>query len=182
MCNGSEDAVEDSDGTKGVTTAGHCNNNQTYDGTSLDFESEMFNSDRDVQWHTAPGFTVKNKILASSIRDIEGTRSTAQQTQGTYVCKRGMTTGYGCGYIVETNYLPDDDEHTCQPNDSECHFADTWLRIHRDGSVLADGGDSGGPVFKNNIAYGTIAFKLGDDAIYMPIDYIGKEGLFVLTD
>ena len=151
-------------------------------GTDLDFESEMFNSDRDVQWHTAPGFTVKNKILASSVREIEGTRSTAQQTQGTYVCKRGMTTSYGCGYIIETNYLPDDDSHTCQPNDSECHFADTWIRIHRDGSVLARDGDSGGPVFKNNIAYGTIAFKLGDDAIYMPIDYIGKEGLFVLTD
>lgn len=174
-------SVEDTSGTLGVTTAGHCQNSQSYNGTSLPVQSEFFNSDRDVQWHTAPGFTVTNEVYADYTREITGTRSTNQQAIGTYVCKRGMATGYGCGYIVHTYYLPDDDAHTCIP-DPDCSFVDTWIRIHRDGTDLAEPGDSGGPVFKNNIAYGTIAFQLGDDAIYMPIDFMVSEGLLVLTE
>ena len=173
-------SVENTSGTRGVTTAAHCSNSQKYNGTDLPMQSQFFNSDRDVQWHTAPGFTVTNEIYADSTREITGTRPTSQQSIGTYVCKRGMTTGYGCGYIIHTYYLPDDEEHTCIPD--ECSFVDTWIRIHRDGVDLAELGDSGGPVFKNNTAYGTIAFQLGDDAIYSPVDFFTSEGLLVLTD
>ena len=175
-------SVEDTDGNRYITTAAHCEDSQSYNGTSLPvMDGQFFDSDRDVQWHTAPGFTVTNEIHGAYRREITGTRATSQQTIGTYVCKRGKATGYGCGYIIHTYFLPDDDKYTCIP-DEDCSFVDTWIRIHRDGVDLADPGDSGGPVFKNGIAYGTISIHFGDDAIYSPIDFFTSEGLLVLTD
>lgn len=59
-------AVRNSSGTKGITTAAHCSNTQTYNGSNLTFKSEQYTGSYDIQWHTAPGYTVKNKIRVSS--------------------------------------------------------------------------------------------------------------------
>ena len=147
-------SVENTDGSvRGVTTAGHCWDGQDYDGHFLPMQDEFFNSDRDIQWNTAPGFTVTNEIYATGRRDITSVRPYANQTIGTFVCKRGQTTGYGCGYIAERHYLPDDDEIDddpgCEP--SPCSFVDTWVRIHKDGERLLRDGDSGGPVFSRQL-------------------------------
>ncbi|NQE06398.1 hypothetical protein C5S32_11065 [ANME-1 cluster archaeon GoMg1] len=48
--------------TKGITTAGHCSNTKSYNGNNLPFQSENWAGSYDIQWHTAPGYTVTNKI------------------------------------------------------------------------------------------------------------------------
>ena len=102
--------VENAVGTRGITTAGHCGNAQAYAGTNLDFEDEELGYRYDIQWHTAPGFTVTNKIRTSSggaTRSITGTVHRTSQSVGEYVCKYGRATHYTCGYIDTKNYRPD---------------------------------------------------------------------------
>ncbi|HJH27157.1 MAG TPA: hypothetical protein C5S37_10425 [Methanophagales archaeon] len=94
--------------TKGITTAGHCSNTQSYNGNSLTFESEKETGSYDIQWHTAPGYTVTNKIRTSSggsTRDITATKSRSSQAIGNYVCKYGKTSHYTCGYISSKNFM-----------------------------------------------------------------------------
>ena len=48
------------DGTdEGVTTAGHCQNSQVYDGTSLTYEGGTTGGVYDIQWHSTTSLTVK---------------------------------------------------------------------------------------------------------------------------
>lgn len=60
----------------------------------------------------------------------------------------------------------------------------TFIRVHSDTSDLYEGGDSGGPWFVRNYAYGmmTADFEDSYDAIYMALDYIDALGLTVMTD
>lgn len=52
---------KNSTGTQGIVTAAHCADSQSYSGTSLPFQApETFSGSNDEQWHTTPGFTVKN--------------------------------------------------------------------------------------------------------------------------
>lgn len=41
--------------TKGITTAGHCSNTQSYNGNNLPFQSQNWAGSYDIQWHTAQG-------------------------------------------------------------------------------------------------------------------------------
>lgn len=43
-----------SSGTRGISTAGHCGNSQTDDGSSLTYKSEYRGTHGDFQWHTGP--------------------------------------------------------------------------------------------------------------------------------
>ena len=170
-------SVEASDGTKGITTAGHCVNDQAYDGTDLTFEDEEEETNYDIQWHTAPGFTVTNKIQTQSwgsTREITGTVGRSSQSIGSYVCKYGKTTHYTCGYISDKNFWPDG-------------FSPTFIRVDNSGVYddLSSRGDSGGPWFLLNDAYGTHFGSPGadpDDAIYMAVNYISPGiGVDVMT-
>ena len=101
--------VENAVGTRGITTAGHCDNPQTYNGSALGFEDEELGYRYDIQWHTAPGFTVTNKIRTSSggaTRGITGIVHRTSQSVDEYVCKYGRTTHYTCGYIDTKNFRP----------------------------------------------------------------------------
>lgn len=151
-------SVVDSEGTAGITTAGHCSNQQYFNGLLLPFKAGTTGGDYDIQWHRGDhAFEVVGRIedglggraiLAEKFRD--------SQVIGDYVCKYGMATGRECGFIAEvfvngTNVRVDD--------------------------VLVGGGDSGGPWFLLNTAYGTTIYscELGDGtpcAIYGPVDII----------
>ncbi|MFZ3383497.1 MAG: S1 family peptidase [Candidatus Methanoperedens sp.] len=167
--------------TKGITTAGHCDNTQSYSGTNLPFQSENWAGSYDIQWHTAPGYTVTNKINlgSGSTRDITAKKSRSSQVVGNYVCKYGVTTGYTCGYISDTSYNP----RTLQNNVSTFILVDNTAGW----STLAGPGDSGGPWFANNDAYGTLkgGFTSGPnagDAVYMAVDYLESGlGVSVMT-
>jgi len=165
--------------TKGITTAGHCSNTQSYNGNNLPFQSEKYQGSYDIQWHTAPGYTVTNKIRTSSggsTRDITATKSRSSQTIGGYVCKYGKTTHYTCGRISDKNYKP-----SYVPNAES-----TFIRVASTEGFgdLSEPGDSGGPWFLSNTAYGTMSGQIepGDDAIYMAVNYVESGlGVSVMT-
>ncbi|MCK4475293.1 MAG: hypothetical protein KAU16_01035 [Methanophagales archaeon] len=162
--------------TKGITTAGHCSNIQSYNGNNLPFQSQNWAGSYDIQWHTAPGYTVTNKIQwwsDGSTRDITATKSRSSQAIGNYVCKYGMTSHYTCGYISSKNFM-----HQGQA---------TYIRVDNTAGYddLSSGGDSGGPWFLSNTAYGTHVGSPGDDpndAVYMAVNYVESGlGVSVMT-
>ena len=172
-------AVRQPDGLNGITTAAHCSNSQSYSGTSLTFKNQLYSGSYDIQWHTAPGFTVTNKIQVSSsgsTRNITATKHRNNQVIGGYVCKYGMTSGYTCGYISDKNYCP-----AWVPS-----CATTYILVDNTAgySDLSSAGDSGGPWFLVNTAYGTHSGWPGadpNDAVYMAVNYVGGLGVSVMT-
>ena len=168
-------AVKNAVGTKGITTAAHCDDDQSYDGTDLTFKDDQYGQRYDIQWHTAPGFTVTNKIRSTSggaTRRITGTVGRSAQSVGEYVCKYGKTTHYTCGYIDSKDYRPEQTEEFRYP------VAD-FIRVDNTASYsnLSSRGDSGGPWFMANDAYGShIGSPAGDsnDAFYMAVNYISR--------
>lgn len=163
-------------GMRGVTTAGHAANTAQYAGSDLPFQREAVGGSHDEQWHSAPGFTVRNWINDGvDITTITSRTFLANQAVGTFVCKFGRTTASGCGNIAEKNYAG-----CVQP------IASTYVRVtSSSGQDLAAGGDSGGPVFVSSSAYGMISCEGGTgsrDLIYVAVDYIESGlGVTILT-
>ncbi len=170
-------SVQNGSGTRGVSTAAHCSNTQSYSGTSLPYQSGDITGNQDVQWHTAPGFTVTNQFNdGSSARSCTGTLSRSSQNVGDYVCKYGKTSGYTCGAISSTTYAPS----------YVTSASATFIRVDNNQGYadLSSPGDSGGPWFLANTAYGTHSGEPGADAgdsIYMAINYIPSLSVSVLT-
>lgn len=161
-------SVQNASGTTGVTTAGHCNNSQSYAGYALTFLGEAWYGSYDIQWHTRAGDTFDPIIkVASGTRTVTGTKSVSQQVAGEWVCKQGATTGYTCGTLNSTTYC--------------FSGACTWVYVTGGSVNLSEGGDSGGPWFSGNTAYGTHVFGGGNDSGYMPIDYLSQIGVTVRT-
>lgn len=187
-------SVEDDDNNLGVTTAGHCPNNLSYNGTALTYETGHYSGSLDVQWHTS-SFDEKNKVKtgASSTREIDDTRSS--HSVGQYVCKYGIATEYSCGTVIDVNFNPGIQDSGCHPG-SSCDWNSTWIRVRSSGNAdMCTQGDSGGPFFIGSTAVGTMAFcqarpgssndsgeNNDDDAIYMEIDYVGNIELTVITE
>jgi hypothetical protein len=169
-------SVQHTNGTRGITTAAHCPNNQNFGGQALTFQAELQSGDQDVQWHSAPGFTVTNQFDSGiGVRACTATLGRANQAVGDYVCKNGLTTGYTCGNISSTTYSP---SYVTNANA-------TFIRVHNNaGTPLRGGGDSGGPWFLVNTAYGTHSGSPGadpNDALYMAINYVSALNVSVLT-
>lgn len=107
----------------------------------------------DIQWHsTQPTQNVVNEIDIGTwgIRSITGRKWRGNQIVGEWVCKYGRTTGPGCGSIVDT------------------YFDGVNVRAN----VVVDYGDSGGPWFAGNTAYGTTISMIGSQSVYGPVDHI----------
>ena len=140
------------DGTnEGVTTAGHCKNALSYNGTSLTFESGTSGGTYDIQWHSTTSFTVRNLVYdGTNNRYIHDEELRADQYVGQNVCMYGITSGGNCGEILSTTF--------------------DLVNIETDISVA--GGDSGGPFFWNNTAFGTTISSAGSNSVYGPVDHI----------
>ena len=180
-------SVEHSDGTKGVTSAAHCQSDQSYMGTQLPKRDQYYGESGDVQWHTTPGFTVENRIYTDAGEtDITGTLRRAYQSVASYVCKQGKETGHGCGYVADNSFRP---THACPGG---CTWNATFVLVRAStGQRLSQFGDSGGPFYSNNRAWGTMMAKreiesggnwVRTDAVYMPIDYLDIMDVEVLTN
>lgn len=160
--------VQNSSGTLGITTAGHCGNSQSYAGYALTFLSEYDSGSYDIQWHNRSGSTYENKIKAGTgFRSITGTRTRANQVVGEWICKQGKTTGWTCGTLNNKSYC----------FDGAC----TWIYVTGGTVNLSEGGDSGGPWVNGEVAYGTHVFGGGNNSGYMAIDYLSGIGVSVLT-
>jgi PKD repeat protein len=166
--------VRDYYGQVGISTAAHCGNYQQFQGLALPFVYEVYYDSADVQWHSACPYTEVTNEFNSGLgyRACVGARGRADQSTGSYVCKWGTVTGRTCGYIQTKNYDP-----SYVPAGD-----DTFVRVNGYGANLVSPGDSGGPWFLENIAYGITSGRISDgDAIYMPINYIERIGVSVLT-
>lgn len=79
-----------------------------------------------------------------------------------------MTTAYTCGYISSKNFV--------------YQGAATYIRVDNTAGYndLSSGGDSGGPWFLSNTAYGIHVGAPTDDpndAVYMAVNYVDSSGL-----
>jgi hypothetical protein len=171
-------AVKNSGGTKGITTAGHIETDPiSYGGYDLPLQDEEWGSAYDIQWHTAPNFTVVNKIqwYPGYMCDILYTRSRSEQAIGGWVAKCGKSTGFTAGHISSKTYQA---PYPC--------YEYTFIRVDNDGGYedLSSTGDSGCPWFNNTTAYGSHCGHPTDDtndAYYMAVDYISVLGVDVMT-
>jgi len=178
--------VQNSAGTRGVSTAAHCDNTQTYyefGGTSysITWVAGKLDADHDVQWHTTshdeyPEFYAD---LTTSARVLTGRRYRSSTSVGNTVCHRGNGTGYSCGSVASTTHQPTYTNacgsQTCNP---------VYIRVSG-ADLLCYGGDSGGPWFNGQTAFGihksgaSSGPAKGDCsyAVYMSTDYLSGLGV-----
>lgn len=171
-------AVRAPNGELGISTAGHCYNDQYYAGIYLPFRADYDGHYYDVQWNSTCGrVDVSNKFESGiGVRSVIGTRSRSAHSVGQYVCKYGQTTLRTCGYVSSKSYDPGRSYYT------GLDYYATFIRV--DGYRLRDFGDSGGPWYDEDIALGihhSAAANDANDAVYMAINYISGINVSVLT-
>lgn len=159
-----------------ITTAAHCPDQLTYadaDGSTV--ELPMIGSwgagYRDVQINGSansplPLFYADRP--AGSLRRVVTWRPLASTRAGDFVCHYGESSGYSCATVELTDYAPPGElcGGPCSP---------TWVTVRGPSCVP---GDSGGPVFSGEVAFG-IAKGVNRDAAgrclfyyYMSTDFL----------
>ena len=132
--------TKNSSGVRGISTAGHCSNSKTDDGVSLTFQQEHQSTYGDFQWHKGSQ-SFNNRFYTGNTSSNEVLDRTAlavgSPTVGQTLCLNGATTYKSCQEVRKLNVCKGD-----------------YCNLVQMGSRLADGGDSGGPVFVGNTAYG----------------------------
>ena len=104
----------------------------------------------------------------TALRPVTSWRNRTSTRAGDLVCHRGERTGYSCAEVAYPDYAPPGDlcAGPCEP---------TWVAVR---GPDCKGGDSGGPVFAGNIAFGLVkgdsASKDGVTALYyyMSVDQL----------
>lgn len=174
------------DTTTNVTamlTSGHCegvsryyNVNQTT--IALDpAKPEIEDAHRDLEMHTS-GYVERPEFFAtdlSNIRTVTGRRLRSSTYAGDNVCHRGHASGYSCGYVQQTDFVPK--STTGGPvcgRDNTIMCAPTWVRVT--GGTCGPG-DSGGPVFVSTVAVGLFNWVNMSGSTcnwwaYMSLDYL----------
>jgi len=141
------------DGTRtGIATAAHCPDELTYydkDGTTttLPFVSQDGLAYRDVQINIAPEAAQPLFYAdrgADSLRAVTTWRNRDSTRAGDFVCHFGESSGFSCAEVELTDYAPPGTlcGGPCEP---------TWVTVRGPSCVP---GDSGGPVFSGDVAFG----------------------------
>jgi hypothetical protein len=135
-----------------ITTAAHCPDDLTYidrDGSSVDLP--MIGSwgagYQDVQINGSPNSPdplFYSNRGAGTLRRLATWRNVASTRAGDFVCHYGESSGYSCATVEFTDYAPPGDlcGGPCSP---------TWVTVKGPSCVP---GDSGGPVFSGEVAFG----------------------------
>lgn len=164
------------DGDHGVASAAHCPNSGVkiahLSGTTLDFVDGKWNGNQDVQWFRTPGMedSPQIKVLESgTTRNVNSRKDRSEMSVDSMVCHFGRSTGYGCGFIDSKTYDPMYPGH---PTNS------TFIRVRSDDTMT---GDSGGPWFLNNAAYGihSGSTRFSDEPFFMAQNYMDALNLVV---
>lgn len=162
-------------GETGISTSGHNDDNEYFNGIWLPFRNQKMSGDQEVQWNsTCDRVYVSNRIYTGiDVRSITGTQHRSNQTIGTYLCKYGKATYRTCGTLADKNIS------------LMSGYNNTFIRVNNsNGGTLRGPGDSGAPWFVENLAYGIHWGSWGgdpNDALYMAINYITAIGVNVLT-
>ena len=159
-----------------ITTAAHCPDQLTYaepDGTTvtLPMIGSWGAAYRDVQINgsaDSPDPLFYSDRDEASLRQVETWRNVASTRAGDFVCHYGESSGYSCATVELTDYAPAGDlcGGPCSP---------TWVTVKGPSCIP---GDSGGPVFSGEVAFGIAKGINRDDAgrcefyYYMSTDYL----------
>ena len=160
-----------------ITTAAHCPDQLTYidrNGSSspvLPMIGSWGLGYRDVQingsaYSPDPYFYANRG--AGERRSVQTWRNLASTRAGDFVCHYGESSGYSCATVELTDYAPPGDlcGGPCSP---------TWVTVSGPSCVP---GDSGGPVFSGDVAFGIAKGINRSDAgqcefyYYMSTDYL----------
>ncbi|HEX3422424.1 MAG TPA: hypothetical protein VHS33_03355 [Sphingomicrobium sp.] len=160
-----------------ITTAAHCPDQLTFidrDGNRspiLPMIGSWGLAYRDVQINgsaDSPDPLFYANRGAGSLREVETWRSVASTRAGDFVCHYGESSGYSCATVELTDYAPPGElcGGPCSP---------TWVTVKGPSCIP---GDSGGPVFSGDVAFGIAKGINRDDAgrcdfyYYMSTDYL----------
>jgi streptogrisin C len=159
-----------------ITTAAHCPDQLIYtDRDQTSVQLPMIGSwgaaYRDVQINgsaNSPSPLFYANQADGTLRAVETWRNVASTRAGDFVCHFGESSGYSCETVELTDYAPPGDlcGGPCSP---------TWVTV-KGPSCLA--GDSGGPVFSGEVAFGIAKGINRDDQgrclfyYYMSTDYL----------
>jgi len=160
-----------------ITTAAHCPDQLTYidlDGTdspTLPMIGSWGLGYRDVQINgsaNSPDPLFYSNRGAGTLRQVTTWRSVASTRAGDFVCHYGESSGYSCAIVELTDYAPPGAlcGGPCSP---------TWVTVKGPACIP---GDSGGPVFSGDVAFGLAKGINRDDAgrclffYYMSTDYL----------
>jgi hypothetical protein len=181
--------VQNGSGTRGVLTAGHCPDAQTYSGfdgttTAMSWVSEIRDADQDVQWHTTALTEVPEFYadLTTSARVLTGRRYRTSTAPGDAVCHRGKATGYSCGTVQSITYQP---MYTDACPGTTCSAV--WISVAGP-NLKCYPGDSGGAWFNGQTAFGIYKGQTSSGtavgnctlAWYMSTDFISGLGVSLL--
>ena len=132
-------------GTTGVATAGHCLNNLTHENgngdpeVDLNFQEGHRGDWGDFQWHTSTEGESDNFFYNwNSVRDVI---AWSNPVDGQTLCRFGQNTGATCSGV--------NDLSVCKTSDGT-----ELCRLVRMNDDEAAGGDSGGPWYYGQTAYG----------------------------
>lgn len=127
-------------GVRGLSTAGHCANSQSDDGASLTYKGGHEGTHGDFQWHTGPK-TENDQFYSGSTSKLEvnerDVSSVGAPVLGQPLCRNGVISKKDCQEVRRL--------HVC--DGGECNLVQMGAR-------LSAPGDSGGPYFWGNTAYG----------------------------
>ena len=155
---------------KFALTSGHCGSAQWYHfnystviGTtvsnSLNLGSPRSDSQKIGAWGSR-AYSPWNRVYVSAndqSRQMTATRGRAWHSVGQTVCSSGASNGYRCGQIVDLD---------------QWHAPGGKGMFSTKASFLSSGGDSGGPVFQSNNAYGLVSQASASATLFNPIDYV----------
>jgi streptogrisin C len=149
-----KDAVS---GLTGVLTAGHCaggaGSQATYHDTagfppySGTMSGKRWDANQDFAWYQTPHDEYPIFFDGQHYRDVIGVRPRIEMV-GNLVCHYGRTTGRSCGFVDTIRYDPG--FNYC--NGGPC--SDRWVGIFSDWGMKCSDGDSGGPYYFGNAAWG----------------------------
>jgi streptogrisin C len=135
-----------------IATAAHCPDELTYvdrDGTTvtLPMIGSWGAAYRDVQINGSPDSPEPlfySNRGAGTLRRLVSWRNLASTRAGDFVCHYGESSGYSCATVELTDYAPPGElcGGPCSP---------TWVTVKGPNCIA---GDSGGPVFSGEIAFG----------------------------
>lgn len=159
-----------------ITTAAHCPDQLTYvdeDGKSetLPMIGSWGAAYRDIQINgsaDSPEPLFYSNREDGSLREVETWRNVASTRAGDFVCHYGESSGYSCATVELTDYAPPGE--LCG---GPCSA--TWVTVKGPSCIP---GDSGGPVFSGDVAFGIAKGINRDDSgqcqfyYYMSTDYL----------
>ncbi len=150
--------------TRGVLTAGHCSDGSpSVFGSAYPavFQGEHEGSYGDFQWHRTVD-TTSNQIRISSSGTLRTITSNGYTSTGMGVCNYGKTrTTANCTTVAATNI--------CGSWTSPDAGPVTLCRLMRTNTTITNPGDSGGPWYFNNTAYGIHFGTAGGSAAYSTV-------------